>query len=319
MTQRELSRSEIHSLSWRLIAQLILEVEDEVAIADLHPGDGQYDCLSLINTRAEQVVLLNRNGSSAANAAGIVHDIWDLAAQDLESAMTTVIKNLKIPVSLFDGAERKPTVVACRKVARWLAQSDDGERSALCCWFDSSYGAGPAEQLLSAFAIPESWKVLPAPYVGSEWSAWLYALTIDEAPVALVNTHTGEAIAPSGAIWELWEQMLAPRAKSAKTSAATTPKVVSLPAQSVDDESRKLFSRVFSFDGYQVFGKENLQEIARTTAEQWESTHSLPADVAILKGVLFLAWRTQRFVDGYPSAEDMPFLQALATAIDSAS
>ncbi len=66
-------------LSWMITAHLLRLVEPNLRVFVTHPGGGQYDCLTLVSPEGEQLVLLNRNGSSALVAGEVIEDIWSLA------------------------------------------------------------------------------------------------------------------------------------------------------------------------------------------------------------------------------------------------
>jgi hypothetical protein len=65
MAEKMLTPNQIEYLSWRVMAQILERIDGELFIADLHPGGGQYDCLSLVTSAPEIVLMLNRNGTSA--------------------------------------------------------------------------------------------------------------------------------------------------------------------------------------------------------------------------------------------------------------
>ena len=49
MAENKLSPNEIEYLSWMLMARGLEFIDLDLNLADLHPGGGQYDCLSLIS------------------------------------------------------------------------------------------------------------------------------------------------------------------------------------------------------------------------------------------------------------------------------
>ena len=192
------------------MAQILERIDGDLVIADLHPGGGQYDCLSLVTVEPEIVLMLNRNGTSAKGDSGIVHGIWERAAiEDTVEAALYILSELGLFVDEDAEKRNKDLIVTCNRIAYWVRSRSKGLGKARCCWVDGAYGVGPAHNLLEQVRIPDSWKAMDAPYRGSDWSALIYVMTLpdertDDKVVGLVNMKTGEAILADGSKWEEW-------------------------------------------------------------------------------------------------------------------
>ena len=316
MTQEPLTSSEIYSLSWLLMGEIIKSIPGDICIADLHPGDGTYDCLSVIDAHEGTVLMMNREGSSAMCAGEIISDIWERAASKgpLECAFH-ILSESNLGVDTEPAPGRIELQDTCRRVARWLRQnSKANDVRAVCLWLDHPQFVGPAESLIAKVIIPDKWKEMASPYPGADWQGWIYAMVVGDTVHGIVHMKSGEALLPDGSRWDAWYEKLAavslvrPRGKS-------TNKVFSMPVTLPHPDAQKYFSKVGKFDGYQVLGKE-LPFIAKAVTEHWYETGELPTELEQLKGTLFYAWRSSRFIDGFPDDGDMPFLKALADAID---
>ncbi|HEY0982936.1 MAG TPA: hypothetical protein VGE80_12465 [Schlesneria sp.] len=66
------------SLSWRLITELWRRFPDRYALIETHPGDGQYDCLSLVEFSDDlhSVLDINRGGGSVHVHCGRSPQSW---------------------------------------------------------------------------------------------------------------------------------------------------------------------------------------------------------------------------------------------------
>jgi hypothetical protein len=130
---------------------------------------------------------------------------------------------------------------------------------------------------------------------------------------------TGEAINPDGNPWLEWKAPMPPLRRIVPTDKNIdgSPKTITyLPYIEPHPDGVAAFKKVGNFDGYKVLGEE-LVHIASAIAEEWNTNRTLPTDLDQLKGTLFYLSRMSRFVDGYPSEDDVPFLQALVAAIEA--
>jgi hypothetical protein len=314
MGEQELSANEIEYLAWRLLAAILEYVSGDVIVADLHPGQGQYDCLSLVSLTPKPLIMLNRNGSSASTTDGHVENIWERAVREgvHETAME-ILSQSRMGINLEKHNVHKDLILTCRRMARWIRFRSDKRGKAICCWIDDTYYVGPATSLLSGVVIPDAWKNQDDPYPNSDWSAWLFGLTIDEKVVGLVNMKTGDAIQSDGSKMERWYEPLAAEPKLR----VRTPEIITLPSEIPDEEILNLFRKVSRFNGYEVFG-DKLAELSSEIATEWEKNGSLPEELEKLQGALFFESRRARFTDSYPKGRELNYIKALARAIDAA-
>ena len=322
MADKELTPNQIEYLSWRVMAHILERIDGDLVIADLQPGGGQYDCLSLVTVEPDIVLMLNRNGTSATGGGESIHGIWERAAiEDTDEAALYILSELGLYVD--EGAEKrnKDLIVTCNRIAYWVRKLSKGLGKARCCWVDGAYGVGPAHSLLDQVRIPDSWKAMDAPYRGSDWSALIYAMTLpddermNDKVVGLVNMKTGEAVLADGSKWEEWSGPMHPLRRIVPTDrhiGGERKGFIELPTPHPDGVAA--LRTLKNFDGYQVLGEE-LTFIAHAIEEQWYEDKSLPTDLDQLKGALFFMNRKMHFVDGYPDKDDVPFLEALVRAI----
>ena len=311
MAENKLSPNEIEYLSWMLMARGLEFIDLDLHLADLHPGGGQYDCLSLITKDGEVFLMLNRNGTSAESDSGIIHDIWENASK--HGARSTIMDAFtELEVDMYDVIEEKADLIrTCKRMASWVRHQSNKKGKAICCWIDDTYFVGPSANLLSQVAIPDLWTTQDPPRRSTDWSAWLYALTIDEKVVGLVNMKNGDAINPDGTSMTRWyeEKMVVPRKKIKKVQSFAEP------IENPSEEVLKIFRKVSSFNGYTVFGDE-LASVASSVAEIWLDTGELPEDDKKIKGALFFEWRKSHHTGQYPEGKELLYVKALGQAID---
>lgn len=311
MIDFELTPNQIEYLSWKLILSALEFIDLDLHLADLHPGGGQYDCLSLITNDGDNVLMLNRNGSSAMTKTGIVHNIWENTSKN--GARSTIMDTFtELDIDMYDVLEEKADLIlTCKRMARWIRHQSMKKGSAICCWIDDAYFVGPSKNLLSQVTIPGLWTTQDPPRESTDWSAWLYALTIDEKVVGLVNMKTGDAVNPDGTRMAQWydEKFPVVAKKIKKVESFSQP--VEMPTEEV----LKIFRKVSTFNGYNVFGDE-LASIATSVAEDWSNTGELPEDIEKIKGALFFEFRRTHHTGQYPEGNDLLYVQALGQAID---
>ncbi len=311
MAENELTPNEIEYLSWKLMSRALEFLDLDLHLADLHPGGGQYDCLSLITNDGDIFLMLNRNGTSAKSNTGIVHDIWENASKN--GARSTIMDTFtELDIDMYDVAkENAALILTCKRMVRWIRHQSSKKGSAICCWIDDSYFVGPSKNLLSQVMIPGSWTTQDPPRESTDWSAWLYALTIDEKVIGLVNMKTGDAVNPDGTPMAQWyeEKFLVAAKKIKKVEPFIQP--IEMPTEEV----LKIFRKVSTFNGYNVFGDE-LASVATSVAEDWSNTGELPEDIEKIKGALFFEFRRTHHTGQYPEGNDLLYVKALGQAID---
>jgi hypothetical protein len=326
MEKGKLTPNQIEYLSWAIMAEVLKIIAEEVVLADLHLGDGQYDCLSLVTYDQDVVLMLNRNGTSAAGPGDrSISGIWERAAlKGIGETALFILNELGISINKNAAARNKELITTCRRIAYWVYSRSKGLGKAQCCWVDSTYGAGPAGGLLEQVTIPQVWTDFDGPYRGSDWSAHLYALTVPDQTlgdkvVGLVHMERGEAVLADGSKWEEWTAPIPVMRRIVPTNqhiGGEPKKIISLPFIAPHPDGVAAFRTLKNFNGYKVLG-EDLAPIANAIAKQWYEDKSLPNDVDQLKGALFYESRRAKFIDGFPGEVDVPYLQALVAAIEA--
>ena len=312
MAENELSPNEIEYLSWKLMAGALEFIDLDLHLADLHPGGGQYDCLSLITNDSDIILMLNREGTSAASNTGFVHDIWESASKNgVRSTIMDTLTELDIDMHGEVEEEKADIILTCNRMARWIRHQSKKKGSAICCWIDDTYFVGPSKNLLSQALIPGLWTTQEPPRESTDWSAWIYALTIDEKVIGLVNMKTGDAINPDGTRMSQWYDEKFP------VSPNKVKKVESFaePIENPTEEVIKIYRKVGSFNGYNVFG-DQLASVASSVEEGWLNSGRLPADIEAIKGALFFEFRRTHHTGQYPEGKDLLYVKALGLAID---
>jgi len=185
--EKELDFQEIEILSWKLIAEVILLVDSPVGIAILHPGGGQYDTLSLVTRGAEVILSLNRNGSSALIDNQLVGDIWRIANDDIEVAVSKIVEAGKLNPNKSSLGKNLFISNFAREIALHLENYSDSNASAEWGWVDSSYGSGPNQEILEKFSIPLMWKSIEPLIPGTGWQSNIFVLTNNDKPHSAVH------------------------------------------------------------------------------------------------------------------------------------
>lgn len=79
------NRMLLEPLSWRLLTETVRRAPGRLRFYEMHPGGGQYDCLTLITTEGDTVAHLNRAGRFTPEATlrersvgPVLHDPWDI-------------------------------------------------------------------------------------------------------------------------------------------------------------------------------------------------------------------------------------------------
>lgn len=194
---QELSYQVKELLSWMTAAHLLRVIDAPLRVFITHPGDGSYDCLTLVKESGEEVIALNRNGDSALIAGDVISGIWEAASLSPGAGPRGLAEQLATASGLPLALERDPgaTALAATWIANWLNLNRDWGTEVhalpvLQC--DPHLGDQEAGHLLEPFTGVDTWVAQPPPLEGLTGSAWLYALSRGGSLAALVNTATGE-------------------------------------------------------------------------------------------------------------------------------
>jgi len=155
------------SLSWRLITELYRRHPQKFFLIEMHPGDGQYDCLSLRDLESGDGLLdLNRPGSLHLHFPEFLTSSWmdwrDQLLKDPIALLNKLSETLRLPVP-----KKLPksthTCLVYRVITEFLSHAIGGKvdwecRNGFC---DSSgWGGGPRTDWFKAFPAI---KTLPVP------------------------------------------------------------------------------------------------------------------------------------------------------------
>jgi hypothetical protein len=89
------------------MAFLLGFISEHVRIGDLHPGGGQYDCLSLISKAPASILMLNRHGTSASSRNKSVDGIWDRAKKKgHRDTALDILNQIHLPIDDMNESHR---------------------------------------------------------------------------------------------------------------------------------------------------------------------------------------------------------------------
>lgn len=189
------------ALSWQTAACILAIVGEPLQLMILHPGSGLYDCLSLVEPHGRVRIMMNRSGDAADVDGRTVSGIWDVASgPDGPSRLAHQLIDMT-DVPIINSVTVGSGGTMATSVGTWLRSGRT--RSAKACWQDIA-GFEPTRdvELLSFFRVPPEWLRQTEPISGTDPSAWLFVLTDQELPVALLNAADGQAVNRVGARWE---------------------------------------------------------------------------------------------------------------------
>ena len=196
-------------LSWMVLSELLKIVSEDCFIGVLHPGDGQYDCLSLISPRLSAFLYLNREGTSCLAGGQVISNIWSRAAISPRECCLFIVSEAEMAVEYPEdiSSDRQIMVDTSIKIASLLNEKYSSNLKAIWGWSDSPYESQPCN-LLTEFDIPEEWKDVSGPSETISWQGWLFCITQDNEPYICVNMRTGKSIDCKGKNWDQWPQFV---------------------------------------------------------------------------------------------------------------
>ena len=89
-----------------------------------------------------------------------------------------------------------------------------------------------------------------------------------------------------------------------------------LPYPDIPQRWAEYFRFAHEFDGYAAY-PDDLGELANGAIKDWNLNQTLSDKLVLLRSCLFYEARRSRFVEGYPSEEDMGYLDALVEKINT--
>ena len=181
--------------SWQVVGELSGAMPD-LQVFETHSGGGQYDCLTLMTPEGRSVISMNRDGESALVGDEVVGGIWALAGQTPGTGPRHLATRLLEASDLDLNLDQAPngTAMAAVTIANWLNLNRDHRTRTVPIWqYDGFSGDVEVVSLLDGFGDIDGWLRQPSALAGLTSTSWLFALVLDDLPVGLVNTRTGDA------------------------------------------------------------------------------------------------------------------------------
>ena len=142
--------------SWHIISEIVCRYPGRFRIIETHPGGGQYDCLSIFDTRVAHIADLNRRGSlhilrqvgaaDRGRRGAEPLDVWEQMARtgDIRRIVDKACRRmgLEVPDEL---PPIPPDGLVYRFVAHLLSHAAFGQMQWECrngCFDTSGYGGG---------------------------------------------------------------------------------------------------------------------------------------------------------------------------------
>jgi hypothetical protein len=201
--ENEITPSAKQKLAWSLLGRIASQIVESVSPAILHPGGGQYECLSLIGDNDNVLVMMNLMGQSTSSGsnAEVFTNTWNKAGKDISGTAIKITKKLQITTDTGGPAlEHNNTVSIAASL--FELHLEDPSASIEWAWTDAQDGGGDynfaSTLALEPFQIPESWKSLAAPCNLYGWQAWLWVVRYGEMPHSVVNLKSGEVLYKDG-------------------------------------------------------------------------------------------------------------------------
>jgi hypothetical protein len=185
------------ALSWMVISEVLRKSSLDLDIAVLHPGDGQYDTLSLVAYEGNSVVQINRNGTNALAGDELVEGIFSTAAKSPSKAADRILDCISITSEPGLSASKRARIESAVKIANFLSFYINSHGHCEWGWNDSTYGVGPSP-CVHDFVIPESWKQQKGRFIETGWQSGIFLLYLKDVPKAAVNLVSREMVNPEG-------------------------------------------------------------------------------------------------------------------------
>ncbi|MDO8309023.1 MAG: hypothetical protein Q7V58_11775 [Actinomycetota bacterium] len=182
-------------LSWATAAHVLAMSEQPLRVVELHPMSGEYDCLSLVTPDGRVLIHMNRNGEAALAGDRVVSPIWETAQDATEGSAVLALQLMDAAgIPRVDRPQLTEVARSAALIAGWLVEHADRRTRVQPAWPEPTpYGTdAPDHKLLAQFDGIADWVAERPPAGGLDRLGRLFALVLDERPVAMVNTTTGE-------------------------------------------------------------------------------------------------------------------------------
>jgi hypothetical protein len=295
----ELGPQAKEALSWIALGELLNMKHLKGSVGITHPGGGQYDCLNFFDFKGNTLLSINRNGSSVIGmnkkSEFEVQNFWEMVAWSPRNAARLISSEMTSVDYSEPDSDRMVQALTVNRIAAWLLLHLNRTEyvRAEWGWYDSSYDVGLFGALTN-FAVPDSWKALPAPFPHEMWGedGWagnIFLLSIKGDFICAVNFLSGEAISPDGSEWSNWP-LLAPRGEGesvilAEIITAKKPDGEIVASSTVLPSLRRKFMKHYrqefigiELDVDQIFelGTDDFQELIKMW--RWAEGYSLSTD-----------------------------------------
>jgi hypothetical protein len=193
------SESQKDSLSWALIAKLLVEIEESVVPTELFPSSFFAQSFELEPFNRESLVSIRRRANGVIAGSTELPDIFERIQQDAQEAASYILSESDISVTNEPSKQALAGAEIAKQFSKLLNQDSYKIEWG---WADASDGMGgefaPKEYLLQHFEIPSAWNAFAPPLKDTDWMAWLWFVMKDGQPHSVSNFKTGEALLAKG-------------------------------------------------------------------------------------------------------------------------
>jgi hypothetical protein len=193
------SESQKDSLSWALIAKLLVEIEESVVPTELFPSSFFAQSLELEPFNRESLVSIRRRANGVIAGSTELPDIFERIHQDAQEAASYILSESDISVTNEPSKQALAGAEIAKQFSKLLNQDSYKIEWG---WADASDGMGgefaPKEYLLQHFEIPSAWNAFAPPLKDTDWMAWLWFVMKHGQPHSVHNFQTGEVVLTKG-------------------------------------------------------------------------------------------------------------------------
>ena len=189
--------------SLKVFYYYLANAEQDLMLGILHPGGGQYYCLSILDSR--QVLLhMNRNASATAfyPASFVVRDFAVRAQKNSEKVAASLFAGSKMEYAY--GAITPSRGSKLRMVAHMIGQLEElkgQDVDLLWGYFDSDNEGAFSNFDVFPSNFPENWETAqPVNSQNYDWSANILQIVAGGQIVATYNQQTAEVLLSAGTL-----------------------------------------------------------------------------------------------------------------------
>ena len=191
----EFTEQQQDSLSWRVIAELLKEIDEPVIPTELFPSSLLTPSFELETFNRSSLVSIRRRANRVIAGGAELPDIFERIQSDPNEAANFILSESNINVN----AGPRQQALAGSQVARHFADLLKNEGISIeWGWIDATDGMGDyfeaKTNLLSHFDVPETWREFGSPIADADWMAWLWFVNKDGRPHSVYNFKNGESV-----------------------------------------------------------------------------------------------------------------------------